>query len=278
MVKWQDVRCSVIASLEENSIQDAALEADLLFELITKTKALGQKDYIFTDEQESNLYSFLEKRVAGYPIQYLFEEWHFLDFSVQVGPGVLIPRQDTEIVCEQAIFLGSKMDNTPTNIIDLCSGSGIIAITMKKAFPSANVTAVEKEESAFDYLKRNTCENNIVAKQGDVFFYQEELERERIDIIVSNPPYLTAEDMRNLQKELTHEPAEALYGGEDGLLFYKHITNAYFSCLKKGGVLVFEIGNKQKEAVISLCEQAGFAEIGSKKDYNGNNRCVWAIK
>ena len=278
MVKWQDVRQNLIVKLEENGIQDAVLEADLLFELITKTKALRQREYIFTDEQESNLQLFLERRIAGYPIQYLFKEWQFLDFSVQVGPGVLIPRQDTEIVCEKAIFLGNKLENAPENIIDLCSGSGVIAIAMKKAFPIANVAAVEKEEDAFFYLKKNTQKYKVVAKQADVFFYQEELGRETIDIIVSNPPYLTAEDMENLQKELTYEPAEALFGGEDGLLFYKHITSAYFPCLKKGGVLVFEIGNTQKEAVVSLCEQAGFAEVGSEKDYSGNDRCVWAIK
>ena len=278
MVKWQELKRDVIKSLTENGMKDAATEANLLFELAVGERALGKKDFLLTEEQAKVLQTALQKRISGYPMQYLLGEWAFLDFSVKVGPGVLVPRQDTEVVCEQAISLGSLMQALPAVILDLCSGSGIIALAIKKAFPLARVTAVEKEEEAFFYLRQNIKNTGIIAEQADIFTYQKELEKETVDLIISNPPYLTEDEMQHLQREVSFEPANALAGGKDGYLFYKHIIAEYFFALKKGGALVLEIGSSQKSNVILLCEKAGFSTVGCVQDYSGNDRCVWAVK
>lgn len=278
MVEWKNLKTKVTQLLQNAGIEDAPLEANLLFELVTGINAMGQNGYIFSDEQADKLLQAVNKRATGYPVQYMFGEWPFLDFSVKVGEGVLIPRQDTEVVCEKAIQIGNEMQTAPQKIIDLCSGSGIIAIAMKNAFPNAEVTAVEKESQALFYLKENVKDKNILVKEADVFIHQQTVKPETVDIITANPPYLTSKAMQTLQKEVFVEPAAALTGGEEGLLFYKHIVPAYKPVLKQGGALVLEIGYDQKDAVQNLCKDAGYKEVGASQDYGGNDRCVWAIK
>ncbi len=278
MVSWKIVKAELVNMLQDAGIEDALQEANLLFEFVTGLNAVGQSAYLLSNEQIDALMQAARRRVSGYPIQYMFAEWPFLDFSVKVGEGVLIPRQDTEVVCEKAVAIGKEMQPTPKKIIDLCSGSGILAIAMKNAFPNADVTAVENSPQALFYLTENTSGKGVVVKEADVFMYQQDVMPETVDMITANPPYLTGEAMQMLQKEVFFEPTTALAGGEDGLLFYRHIIPAYKPALKQGGALVLEIGYDQKDAVMHLCKAEGYQKVEAMQDYGGNDRCVWAIK
>ena len=224
---------------------------------------------------EIRLESIISKRKERYPLQYILGSWDFYGREFFVGEGVLIPRADTEIVVEKSLeFLRNK---TNPKVLDLCSGSGCIAVTLKLEKCDATVTAVEKSEKAFSYLTKNcdklkACVNCIL---GDAFECNTD---DDFDLIVSNPPYLTKEDMENLQQEVKSEPRMALYGEEDGLFFYRELTRIYSDKLKKGGMLIYEIGDGQHSSVEEILLQNGFKDISQTKDYNGIIRCVAGIK
>ena len=277
MVTLQAARASLKQLLTAAEIQTPALEANLLLEAATGRRMEPPYEGALSEEEWGRAFSFAKKRCEGFPIQYLLGRWPFMDFELAVGPGVLIPRQDTETVCEQAIALAKKMAAPPACILDLCSGSGAIALAMKRAFPAAQVTAVELSQEALFYLRLNG-EGALLVKQGDVFTYQSCLAAGSVQLLTANPPYLTEGEMACLQREVTFEPAMALAGGEDGLLFYRHIARAYRPALSPGGVLVFEIGALQRQAVEEICRREGYSAVGCKKDLAGNDRCVFAVR
>ena len=208
---------------------------------------------VLTAPQAAQLQADAARRAARTPLQYIEGHWPFLDFELAVGEGVLCPRSDTEIVCEAAAeTLRGKQRPV---VLDLCAGSGCLGIGLRRFCPDAQVTALEKSPDALYYLRQNAekalLEKGIAApavqvQEGDVFAFQAQLAPESLDLIVSNPPYLTAEEMRHLQPEVAKEPAMALDGGEDGGVFYRHIAAAYGEKLKKGGWMVLEIGCAQQ--------------------------------
>ncbi len=212
----------------------------------------------------------LNRRIKGEPLQYIIGEWEFYSLPFFVGEGVLIPRQDTELLVDCALdFLENKSEK---KIIDLGSGSGCIAISVEKNAPQNEVFALEKYDEAFSYLIRNVKKNNSDIKpiKGDVF----EPVGSGYDLILSNPPYITKSAMQELQREVTFEPETALYGGEDGLDFYKAILKLWTPLLNVGGAIMFEVGYDQEFAVKSLMENAGLCEITSRKDINGISRVI----
>lgn len=216
------------------------------------------------------------RRAERYPLQYLLGSWDFYGRPFSVGEGVLIPRGDTEIVVEQALSLlqGSSL---PV-VADLCSGSGCIAVTIAKEHPCSAVYAVELSPQALPYLRRNVREYScpaLTVVEGDVLSWTPP---QPLDMVVSNPPYITPEDMACLQEEVACEPAMALAGGRDGLMFYREIIRRYFPFLKQEGWLVFELGYGQYEAVSALMEAQGFSRIGVQKDYGGVKRAVFGQK
>ena len=219
---------------------------------------------------------------------------------------MLCPRADTEVVAEAAA-------NTLTGIaaprvLDLCAGTGCLGLGVKRFCPAAQVTCVEKSPEAFvkgqggqteDLLEPAAFEqeaapafdwgpalNALRAKakpayavepvQGDLFTYWKSAPEGELDLIVSNPPYLTAEEMRHLQPEVAQEPAMALEAGEDGLVFYRALAEHYQNALRPGGALVLEIGWQQRQAVMELLAGNGWADIECRRDYGGNDRCIIA--
>ena len=195
-----------------------------------------------------------------------------MDFFV--NEDVLIPRQDTEILVEEVIKIAKKK-NRP-KILDLCTGSGAIAISLKKFVPNSDVYAVDISEKALEIARKNArkLEADVKFIKSNLF---ENLKKEKFDIIVSNPPYIKREDIMNLSEEVKNEPQIALDGGIDGLDFYKKISEQAIEYLKLDSYLCFEIGYNQKNEVIQIIENKHiYKNVYSKKDLYGNDRIVIA--
>jgi release factor glutamine methyltransferase len=218
----------------------------------------------------------VKKRSSGYPLQYILGEWEFYGFKFLVGEGVLIPRQDTETLVEYIISVANSIKNP--RILDLCSGSGCIAITLEKMLPNSTVCAVEFSKEALNYLTQNIKLNNsnVTVFEGDVLNKDFTNYFENFDIIVSNPPYLTKNDICNLQEEVKHEPNLALFGGDDGLQFYTSISKIWKKCLKQNGIISYEIGIGQENDVANILLNNGFTDIQTIRDLTGIIRVVSA--
>ena len=219
-----------------------------------------------------------KKRADGAPIQYVLGSWSFMGRDYAVGEGVLIPRDDTEVVVRAALDL---MRGVPSPaIVDLCAGSGVIAITLDRELTNASVTAVEKSPAAFDYLARNICalRTNVRAVCADLCDCTDAFGDNSLDLIISNPPYIPTGELPTLQREVQYEPAMALDGGADGMDFYDMILRLWTPKLKAGGVIAFELGEGQFEYVSDLLQQHGYTDIKGYEDIQGTVRAVTAHK
>lgn len=260
--------------LEQNDLDTAVFEANQLLQWATgfDRSALMLETEI-DDTAAEKAVNAARRRIKGEPLQYIVGEWEFFRLPFKVGEGVLIPRPETEVLVELAL------ERLPENgvLVDLCSGSGCIPIAAAK---NSNVLCygVEISEAATAYFKENISlngvQNTVFPMQGDVLEPTEELFSalpEKCDIITANPPYLTAEEMENLQREVRHEPDTALFGGRDGLDFYRVIFGKWKKLLKSGGSFIVEIGEEQSQDVQAFMEREGFScEIF--KDLNGAKR------
>ena len=262
--------------LENNSIENSKFEAQ---SLLQKAFSLDRVGFIIhkTDKADENcsqnFLKLIEKRISGEPLQYILGEWSFMGFDFKVGRGVLIPRDDTEVVVNLCIdFLENRTDK---KTVDLCSGSGAIAVALDK-ISGAKVTAVEIDETAFSYLETNVKENNSSVKpvMADALEICETFADGELDLIVSNPPYIKSADIETLQKEVQLEPRLALDGGEDGCDFYREIVNRWSRKLKKGGALAFELGEGQADAVKALMTEQGFSDFKISLDFGGVQRAI----
>ncbi len=236
--------------------------------LITK----GEKTAA-TDEKLALLAELTEKRLNHEPLQYLLGKWSFMGIDLLVGEGVLVPRDDTEVVTSLCIdYLSCK--ESP-NVIDLCAGSGAISLALEK-YANCKVTAVELSDKAFSYLTQNIKLNNsaVNALNGDIFECHKDIADNSLDLIVSNPPYIKTADIASLQKEVQHEPAMALDGGESGLDFYRRIVPLWKSKLKAGGALAFELGEGQYDEVSRILADNGFGGITESIDFGGIQRAI----
>lgn len=273
----QEAVREIEARLTAAGCPDADFDARELFRLVTGAD-LRLADQPLTAAQADRLETLTVRRAAREPLQYLCGSWPFLDFELAVGPGVLCPRADTEVVAEAAAGLLAGVQKP--KVLDLCAGTGCLGLGVKRFCPDAVVTSLEKSPEAFRYLEQNA--KNALHRpaatpvRGDLFTYWEILPEGKLDLIVSNPPYLTAAEMQQLQPEVAREPAMALEAGADGLVFYRAIAEHYQKALRPGGALALEIGWQQREAVTALLAENGWVEIACKKDYGGNDRCITA--
>ena len=268
----------VEARLTEAGCPDADFDAAELFRLAVGTDARLATAPL-TAAQAAQLEALTARRAHREPLQYLCGSWPFLDFELAVGPGVLCPRADTEVVAEAAAELLRGVPHP--KVLDLCAGTGCLGLGVQRFCLAAEVTSLEKSPAAFAYLTRNARLPNglhLTPVQGDLFTYWETLPEGELDLIVSNPPYLTAAEMGQLQPEVAQEPAMALAAGEDGLVFYRALAEHYQRALRPGGALALEIGWQQREAVTALLEANGWVGIACRKDYGGNDRAVTARK
>lgn len=284
---------------------DADFDARELFRLATgRDPRLSER--VLTEEQAARLETLCQRRESREPLQYLCGRWPFLDFELAVGPGVLCPRADTEVVAEAAAQ--TLAGCAAPKVLDLCAGTGCLGLGIKRLCPTASVTCVEKSPEALHYLVCNvrtalrslpqgstedvleedepTLGSGLLgiaalppaaqAVEGDLFDYWRGLPEGGLDLIVSNPPYLTASEMEDLQPEVAKEPAMALAAGEDGLDFYRALARHYQTPLRPGGTLALEIGWQQREAVCALLQAEGWTQIRCIQDLGGNDRCILA--
>ena len=218
------------------------------------------------------------RRLEGEPLQYLVGRWEFWGLPFQVGPGVLIPRPETELLVETGLELLRGVENPMA--ADLCSGSGCIAAALAHSLPACRVTAVELSGDAFPYLTQNLAQNHLDGRvtplRGDVL--RPDSCPPQADgpfhLILSNPPYIPQKDLPGLQREVRREPVMALDGGEDGLVFYRVLAREWSRRLLPGGALAVEIGFHQGEEVAALFREAGLKKVEVRQDLSGLDRVV----
>lgn len=261
---------SLCARLMMAGVPDARFDAVQLYKFVTGRDP--RLDNGPTPDEASSLRVLGERRAAREPLQYLLGEWDFMDFTLKVGRGVLCPRADSEVVCEAAIEL--LRDAEAPVVYDLCAGTGCLGLGIARHLPGAAVTCVEKSADAWPYLTANVAGTGVQAVQDDIFTYYNRLPSGGADLIISNPPYLTAEEMAHLMPETAREPAMALDGGADGLDFYRLLTAHYRDALRPGGWLVLEIGCAQAADVLALGAANGWVNGSCRKDYGSNDRAV----
>jgi release factor glutamine methyltransferase len=263
--------------LEEAGNESPAFDAGCLFQ---KAFGLDRQQRIIrsadaADEKTAAAYLALAReRAGGRPLQYILGEWPFLGLMLEVGEGVLVPREETELLVRTAADL-LKGREAP-KIVDLCSGSGAVALGLASLLPGAHVTAVERYADALSYLRRNiekTGFSGVGAVELDVLDPRAADGFRGLDAVVSNPPYVRAGEISGLQAEVRREPREALDGGSDGLLFYRAIAELWLPKLRKGGVAAVEIGEGQAQDVKRLFS-AKLEDIRVFRDFNGFDRVV----
>lgn len=261
-------------------IEDYVFEAKQIIKHITgfsSSEILMNYMKELTEFQSNNLTAILKQRELRYPLQYIFGEWSFYGRDFYVGPGVLVPRADTETVIE--VCVDCLKDKKEPAILDLCAGSGCIGITLSKEKEDSVCQMLEKYPEAMRYAEKNILRNkaeNAKVILGDIF--DGTLSEGKYDLIVSNPPYVSENGAEEVSPETKYEPQTALLGGDDGLKFYRAITENYKDSLKEKGMLVYEVGLAQADSVKEILKTAGFSDIGSRKDLNGIERAVYAYK
>lgn len=241
---------------------------------MSRTELKFQGDKALSPEILNALNSGLERRRNGEPVQYILENADFMGLKFHVDKRVLIPRQDTETLVEAAIAALMSMKNPA--VLDMCTGSGAIGLSIKSLVPSANVTLTDISKDALDVARTNAraLNTDVVLRHGDLF---EAVGKASFDLIVSNPPYISWADMAELQREVMHEPALALDGGQDGLDLYRRIAAGASDHLNPGGLIYLEVGVGEAEDVLNLIKQnIDCADAGIIKDLCGIDRVVWA--
>lgn len=268
--------------LSENKIEDSNIIARNLAEYILqidRAKIITNDEKQVKEEDKHRYYLALIEIVQGMPIQYITNEQEFMKINFYVNENVLIPQPDTEILVEEVIKISKDIDKK-ISILDMCTGSGCIGISLSKNISNSYITMVDKSDKALEVAKINCDKNlsdnrNINIIKSDMF----KNIKEKFDFIISNPPYIKTTKIKTLSKQVQKEPKMALDGGEDGLKFYKILINEGYKFLNDGGYLCLEIGFDQKEEVAKLIEQNGnYDSIYAKKDLAGNDRIIVASK
>lgn len=261
--------------LKESNIDEYDVDSYILFEYMTGMKRsfyLAHSDDEAPLDAEKSYLDVIKKRSERYPLQYITHTAYFYGAEYYVDESVLIPRFDTENLVELVL----KNEKDAKNFLDMCTGSGCIAIAIKDNLKGINATAADISEAALKVAKKNADGHcaDITFIHSDLF---ENIDG-KYDFIVSNPPYIVKDVISTLMPEVKdYEPANALDGGEDGLDFYRQIIKESPKYLNKKGRLYFEIGYDQAESVSNLMRDAGFEDILVKSDLSGNDRCVMGI-
>ena len=274
-MKIKEIRALGIQKLNENNIDDAIYKANKLLQYILKIKKI---DFILKENEyvdikiEKKYIELLDELIKGKPLQYITHSQEFMKLNFFVDENVLIPQPDTEILVEKALEL--IKDSKNMSILDLCTGSGAIAISIKKYMNNVNMYASDISKKALNIARLNAKNNDTEIQfiESNMF---ENIKNLKFDIIVSNPPYIETDDIINLPKDVQNEPILALDGGLDGLTYYKIIRDNGYSFLKNNGKILIEIGYNQNNRVVNLFkENRNYKNIEIYKDLSNIDRVI----
>ena len=276
-IKQAIIKGVTILKLEK--ISSPKLKARLLLQYVLKKPRqylIVYDNQKLTEFQEKEYLKYIELLKQGEPIEHITHQKEFMKLNFYVDENVLIPRQDTEVLVEEVIKIAKKIN--AKKILDLCTGSGAIAVSLAKYLENVQLTALDISGKALDIAISNAKNNHVQEKitfvESNLF---EDLAQEKYDIIVSNPPYIKRKEIENLDMEVRREPKIALDGGEDGLDFYKKIIDKGYEYLKYGGYICLEIGYDQKEEVMKIIDdKKQYINTYCKKDLYDNDRVIVA--
>ena len=268
-----------VKNLKENQIESALLDTQILLSRLLGVDRLYLHIHSNDDVQtkiETNFLEQVEKRSRHMPIAYITKQKEFMALTFYVDERVLIPRNDTEILVENAIAIIERSRKNKIEILDLCCGSGCIGISLAHECPHAHVTLSDISSEALEVAKINIEKYDLSQRidlvRSDLF---ENIPPKKFDMITANPPYITTEELTGLEKDiLDYEPSLALSGGDDGLDFYKQILKKASDYLRSKGYLIFEIGYLQGNKVKELMLTHGFTDVQVIRDYAENDRIV----
>ena len=278
-VLYQDTRRAL---LQTEDAQNAGVLARMLIcHASGKSQAefLADRDMYASEKIVAEVEAGLQRLLNEEPMAYILGQWEFYGLPLHVTPDVLIPRDDTCAVADLAIHQALFLDKDP-RILDLCCGSGCIGLAIASRVKDAKVTLADISQKALSVAKENVALNKL---SGRVRCVSADALKPafpflgKFDMIVSNPPYITGAEMKELPKSVAdYEPHLALFGGEDGLDFYRSIAKNFAPALKPGGYLAFEFGETQGDDVCAILEENGYTILNRKKDYNDRERAVLA--
>lgn len=284
--------------LADAGVADADLDCKLLYcfmRNITRSQLILMYQNMLEDRLCDEYFRLIDERASGRPLQYIVGTTEFMGLEFAVDESVLIPRQDTETLVEDVLSVvkdgklrGEEIagaGHREWDILDLCTGSGAIGLSLAKLItgPKVNVTCSDVSSDALKVARANAARlgisRDVKFTEGDMLApFMKRFHKKKFDLIVSNPPYIESAVIPTLQTEVRdHEPMSALDGGEDGLDFYRVIAENARNCLKKRGLLFLEIGHDQGEAVTNLLSDAGFADVRCLKDLAGKDRIIFAM-
>lgn len=268
------------AMLKAAGKSDYALEAALLLEHaagLTRAERILRENEPLPAQADTIYQRFLSERENGRPLQYILGEWEFMGLPFFVGEGVLIPRDDTEILVESIL----EKQNGCGTLLDIGTGSGCIPVALGKYGTFDNLLAVDISPAALTYAEKNAQRNGveITFYESDLFSALPEEWKSRLDAVISNPPYIRRKEIPTLMQEVREfEPWSALDGGADGLDFYRRIIQESRKWLRSGGWLFFEIGYDQGKDLLRLMKDGGFIQVEIRKDLAGLDRVVFGRK
>lgn len=276
---YQDTRRAL---LQTEDAQDAGVLARMLvchYSGKSQAEFLADRDLYASDQIVADVEAGLQRLLEGEPIPYILGQWEFFGLPLHINPNVLIPRDDTVAVAELAIKQALFLDQDP-RILDLCCGSGCIGLAIASRVKDARVTLADISHEALAVAKENTALNKLSGRVRCVRADALKLAFPflgKYDMIVSNPPYITEQEMTELPKSVDdYEPHLALYGGKDGLDFYRSIVKNFAPALKPGGFVCFEFGAEQGDDVCRILEENGYTVLERTRDYNDRERAVLA--
>ena len=283
-ITYHDLYLNTCKAMGAMGIEANRLEArEILCAAAGKSpeKLLQDLNLYTTDEIAETVEQMLQRREAGEPVAYIVGEWSFLGLTFDVGPQVLIPRVDTEILAHRAITCLKEVGGN-TRVLDLCAGSGCVGISIAHHIKSARAVLVDLSDGALDLCKKNIRRHNLTGRvvhlKGDAM-QPPSPALGNFDILVSNPPYIPSGDIPGLDDSVKNfEPMMALDGGADGLDFYRAIAARWQPALKPGGRILFEVGIGQSEAVAMILLKAGYENICITRDTGKIDRVVEGMR
>lgn len=267
--------------LQKAGVESPAFDAICLFR---KAFGMDRQALILRGQEDApkeninEFFRMIAEREKRRPLQYILGEWEFFGMRFSVGEGVLIPREETELLVYTAAEL---LTGHPAPVVaDLCAGTGAVGLGISQLRKDARIVCVEWYEPAFEYLQKNLHrfgDERISAIRADITQSDAAADIGPLSAVVSNPPYIVSEEISSLQHEVRREPSSALDGGQDGLDFYRAIARNWLPRLRPGGIAAVEIGETQGQSVSELFLEAGLSHIRVQKDFNGFDRVVSGV-